>query len=58
MTCPSCSRGQVVEIGMTLAARRVTMHSCSRCETRWWDKDGEVIGLHGVLDLVPRRVAS
>jgi hypothetical protein len=48
----------MVEIGMTLAQRRVTMHSCSRCETRWWDRDGEVIGLRGVLGLVPRRSAS
>ena len=58
MNCPGCTRGHVVEIAMTLAESRVTMHSCSRCETRWWDRDGEEIGLGGVLSLVPRRGTS
>jgi hypothetical protein len=45
----------VVEIGMQLAETRVTMHSCSGCEARWWDRDGEVVGLRSVLNMVPRR---
>jgi transposase-like protein len=55
MKCPGCKRGAVVEIGMNLSQSRITMHACSRCETRWWDRDGEVVGLRNVLSLVPRR---
>lgn len=55
MTCPGCRNGGIVQIGMTLSKRRVTMHSCSRCDTRWWDRDGELVSLGGILELVPRR---
>jgi hypothetical protein len=41
----------LVEIGLTLKERSVTMHSCSRCDTRWWDTDGKHVGLHNVLEL-------
>jgi hypothetical protein len=27
------------------------MHSCIRCETRWWDQDGRRVALHHVLHL-------
>jgi hypothetical protein len=40
-----------VEIGLTLKERNVTMHSCSRCDTRWWDTDGTQFGLPNVLEL-------
>ena len=55
MLCPSCSSGRLVEIDITLRERRVTMHSCSRCETRWWDQEGEPVGLRHVLDLATVR---
>jgi len=55
MTCPGCRSGGVVEIGMQLEEKLVTMHSCSGCEARWWDSDGEVVGLRSVLNMVPRR---
>ena len=55
MTCPTCQRGHLVEIGVTLSEHRVTMHNCSRCETRWWDREGETVDLGGVLALVPAR---
>ena len=43
-------------LSLTLKERRVTMHACSRCDIRWWDDDGERVGLHQVLELaaVPR----
>lgn len=44
---------------MTLREQRVTMHSCSRCDTRWWDRDGELVPLSTVLRLAaPARRAS
>jgi Zn-finger nucleic acid-binding protein len=58
MACPSCHNNAVIEIAMTLESSHVTMHSCSRCDTRWWDRDGEVIGLGGVLRMIPRRRAA
>jgi hypothetical protein len=41
----------MVEIEMTLRDQRVTMHACSRCDTRWWDSDGELVPLSSVLQL-------
>jgi len=55
MACPKCRAAKLVEIGMTLAEARITMHSCSRCETRWWEREGENIPLAHVLDLAAAR---
>lgn len=51
MSCPTCSHRHLVEIELTLKERRVTLHSCSRCETKWWDQDGERVDSARVLDL-------
>lgn len=51
MACPRCRAGQLVEIGLTLKERRVTLHSCSKCDTRWWDQDGAQVRVDRVLDL-------
>jgi hypothetical protein len=50
MTCPKC-RARLVEIGLKIKERSVTMHSCSRCDTRWWHTDGDPVGLTNVLEL-------
>ncbi|MCU1462350.1 MAG: hypothetical protein JWO37_2425 [Acidimicrobiales bacterium] len=42
----------MVEIGLTVNERQVMMHSCSRCDTRWWDSDGELLPLANLLELV------
>jgi len=55
MTCPNCRGARLVQIGLRLKERRVTMHSCSRCDTRWWDSDGKRLGLTNVLDLATVR---
>lgn len=52
MTCPTCRSTAVVEIGLHLRAQQVTMRSCPQCEMRWWEKDGERVGLPSVLELV------
>jgi hypothetical protein len=54
MACPVCRARQLVEIGMTVGDNRVTLHSCSRCDTRWWEQDGSKVPVDGVLDLARR----
>ena len=39
MSCPVCRDKRLVEISLTLRGSRITMHSCSHCDTRWWDTD-------------------
>jgi transposase-like protein len=56
MGCPKCSARHLVEIGVTLQGRSVTLHSCSRCDSRWWDDErGAVIDLDQVIDLATVR---
>jgi hypothetical protein len=56
VVCPKCSARQLVEIGVTLAGKTVTLHSCSRCSNRWWDdEEGEVVKLDEVIDLATVR---
>ncbi len=52
MTCPTCRSSAMVEIGLHVRDQVVTMHSCSACENRWWDRGGERVTLPSVLDLV------
>lgn len=52
MDCPFCKSSRLVEIGMELQGQWVTMHSCTACEGRWWDRGGETLPLPAVLELV------
>lgn len=51
MACPRCRNSQLVEINLTVGGEQVTMRSCSRCETRWWEHDGEPMSLEHVRAL-------
>ncbi len=42
----------MVEIGLHVRDQVVTMHSCSACENRWWDRGGDPVSLPSVLELV------
>jgi uncharacterized protein (DUF983 family) len=53
--CPRCHAGRLVEIALNVAERKVRMRSCSRCDTRWWDADGEGTPLPAVLELAAAR---
>lgn len=55
MSCPNCRASQLVEIAMSVGDNRVTMHSCSKCDTRWWDRDGSRLGVERVLQLATVR---
>jgi formate dehydrogenase maturation protein FdhE len=57
MTCPLCSIANLVTITMKMNERELTLHSCSRCETKWWKADGSNVGLSSVLDAAARRSA-
>ena len=51
MSCPKCAKHRLINIAVTIADQRVTMHSCSNCGERWWDRDGQQLGLPAVLEL-------
>ncbi|HEX2850153.1 MAG TPA: hypothetical protein VHN98_06360 [Acidimicrobiales bacterium] len=56
MACPKCRANHLVEIGVNVSGRSVKLHSCSRCDTRWWDDErGEVVGLREIIDLATVR---
>jgi transposase-like protein len=55
MQCPRCRNSKLVEIKLTLAGEPVQMHSCSGCDSRWWDRDGAPIALREVLQLASVR---
>jgi hypothetical protein len=55
MNCPVCRGARLVLIDITLKGEQVRMHSCSRCDTRWWECNGEHVALDGVLDLATTR---
>jgi hypothetical protein len=53
--CPSCRVSEVTSIGLRMAGRPMTMHSCPDCELRWWnDSDGQLVQLGEVLALAAR----
>lgn len=59
LVCGSCGADSVIQIELTLAdGTDVTFFSCHRCESRWWNRDGEDLPLGTVLDLARRPRAS
>lgn len=55
MLCPRCRASRLVVINIQLQENDVRLHSCSRCDTRWWLRNGEPVDLPGVLDLATVR---
>ena len=55
MPCPVCNAGQIVKISLELGGERMVLHSCSRCDSRWWDDaSGNRMPLDRVLTLAGR----
>jgi hypothetical protein len=52
--CPACSN-RLVTINMKLVDSELLMRSCSRCDRRFWQVNGEDIELIGVLGREPMR---
>lgn len=49
MPCPVCRDKQLVEIKLHVGEKTLTLRSCSHCETKWWESEGEHVGLDNVL---------
>ena len=55
MSCPVCNAGQIVKISVELGSESMVLHSCSRCDSRWWDDaSGNRMSLDNVLTLAGR----
>ena len=55
MKCPRCKTSHLMEIVTTIRDQEVTMRSCSRCDSRWWDSDGKPVALPEVLELAAKQ---
>jgi hypothetical protein len=55
MKCPRCEKAELVVIQMQMAGEAVALHSCSRCDIRWWEKGADPIPLAKVLGLASSR---
>jgi hypothetical protein len=51
-SCPSCRQGDMITISMAVSGRDVTFSTCHLCETKWWFREGELVPLTSVIDLV------
>ena len=57
LTCNTCGQNSVIEIELTLPdGSEVVFCSCHRCESKWWDRDGEVLDLDALIDVARREV--
>ena len=54
MQCPRCGIEEVIEIHQKLPDGTEVdfFFSCHKCDEKWWDRDGELIDLRDVLELV------
>ena len=49
--CPTCAKRNLIAIAVTIGEHQVTMHSCSHCGARWWEREGQRVELPKVLEL-------
>jgi hypothetical protein len=54
-TCPECKQGDLITISISLSDRDLTFTTCHMCESKWWFRDGELVPLTSVIDLVVRK---
>lgn len=53
MDCPQCHAHDVIEIKHRLPDdTEVHFFSCHKCESKWWDRDGDQVDLGQILDIV------
>jgi hypothetical protein len=52
MSCPTCDKGALIEIRMTVAGADLTFRRCGRCERQTWESAEGKIPLDRVLELV------
>ena len=55
LTCNTCGQNSVIQIELTLPdGSEVVFCSCHRCESKWWDRDGEVLDLDALINVAHR----
>lgn len=54
MPCPTCRDKKLVEITLQAGSKNLILRSCSACETKWWESDGDEVALDGVLNAARR----
>jgi len=52
LLCPTCKQGDLITISMMLSDRDLTFTTCHLCEAKWWERDGDLVPLASVIDLV------
>jgi hypothetical protein len=59
MICPQCQGEDCTEIEIHLREEdSVRFFSCRRCESKWWEHEGDPIALGDVLNLAQETVGS
>ena len=53
--CPNCQQGDLISISMAVGGRDVLFSTCHLCESKWWFREGELVPLASVIDLVVPR---
>lgn len=55
LTCNTCGQNSVIQIELTLPdGSEVVFCSCHRCESKWWDRNGERLDLDALIDVARR----
>ena len=55
LSCTTCGQNSVIQIELTLPdGSEVVFCSCHRCESKWWDRNGEVLDLDSLIDVARR----
>lgn len=55
LTCSTCGQSSVIQIELTLPdGSEVVFCSCHRCESKWWDREGERLDLDSLIDVARR----
>ncbi len=56
LRCSTCGQESVIQIELTLPdGSEVIFCSCHRCESKWWDRDGEHLDLDALVDVARRQ---
>lgn len=53
--CPTCQQGDLITITMAVSERDLTFTTCHLCEAKWWERDGDLVPLASIIDLVVKK---
>ncbi len=54
-TCPNCGQGDLITISMSVSEQDLMFTTCHLCEAKWWYRQGELVPLSSVIDLVVKK---